>query len=131
MDPNDDLWTAIRRVLPDAEVLAAAVAAELGEPVDDVRASVLIGTIAMNGQLGPEAAAIAAIDAELARVGPATARRSRGRLANVETLPDLPEMTWVKVIGTANFPLEKGRRISVVTVEKVEKTEPPEESMLQ
>ena len=67
MDPNDDLWTAIRRVLPDADALTAAVAAELGEPAEDVRASVLIGTIAMNGQLGPEAAAVAAIEAELAR----------------------------------------------------------------
>jgi uncharacterized repeat protein (TIGR03943 family) len=52
-------------------------------------------------------------------------------LMEVEKLPDIPEMTWVKVIGTATFPLEKGRRISVVTVEKVEKTDPPEESMLQ
>ena len=44
MDPNDDLWTAIRRVLPGADELAAAVAAELGESVDDVRLSVLIGS---------------------------------------------------------------------------------------
>ena len=71
MDPNDELWTAIRRVLPGAEELAAAVAAELGEPLDDVRPSVLIGTIAMNGQLGPEAAAAAAIEAELGRLQPA------------------------------------------------------------
>jgi uncharacterized repeat protein (TIGR03943 family) len=52
-------------------------------------------------------------------------------IMEVEKLPDFPEMTWVKVVGTATFPLEKGRRVSVVSVEKVEKTEPPEESMLQ
>ena len=74
MDRTDDLWTAIRRVLPDAEELAAAVAAELGEPLDDVRPSVLIGTIALNGQLGPEAAAAAAIEAELSRLQPAKTR---------------------------------------------------------
>ncbi len=68
MDPNDDLWTAIRRVLPGADELAAAVAAELGDPIDDVRLSVFIGTIAMSGQLGPEAAAAAAIEAELGRL---------------------------------------------------------------
>ncbi len=89
MDPNDDLWTAIRRVLPDADALTAAVATELGEPAEDVRASVLIGTIAMNGQLGPEAAAVAAIEAELARRRPAAATRNGGRLAKVETLADL------------------------------------------
>ena len=77
MDPNDDLWTAIRRVLPDADALTAAVATELGEPAEDVRASVLIGTIAMNGQLGPEAAAVAAIEAELARRRPAGSASER------------------------------------------------------
>ena len=54
-----------------ADELAAAVAAELGDPPDDVRLSVLIGTIAMSGQLGPEAAAAAAIEAELSRLQPA------------------------------------------------------------
>ena len=49
MDGTEDLWIAIRRVLPDAEESAEAVAAELGEPLDDVRLSVLIGTIALNG----------------------------------------------------------------------------------
>jgi hypothetical protein len=47
-----------------------------------------------------------------------------------EKLPEVPEMTWVKVTGKATFPVERGRRISVVKAEKVEKTEPPPESML-
>ena len=89
MDPNDDLWTAIRRVLPGAEELAAAVAAELDEPLDDVRLSVLIGTIALNGQLGPEAAAAAAIETELGGLQPAKGTRSPGRLFEVNSLADL------------------------------------------
>ena len=89
MDPTDELWTAIRRVLPGADELAEAVAAELGESVDDVRPSVLIGTIAMNGQLGPEAAAAAAIEAELGGREPAKRTRSGDRLFDVESLANL------------------------------------------
>ena len=89
MDRTDDLWTAIRRVLPDAEELAAAVAAELGEPLDDVRLSVLIGTIALNGQLGPEAAAVAAIDAELSQLQSAKGTRPPGRPITADSLDDL------------------------------------------
>ena len=89
MDSNDDLWAAIRGVLPDAEALTSAVAAELGEPPDDVRPSVLIGTIALNGQLGPEEAAAAAIEAELNRPRSGKgARPSSGRFA-VDSLDDL------------------------------------------
>jgi uncharacterized repeat protein (TIGR03943 family) len=51
-------------------------------------------------------------------------------LVETEALPDFPEMTWVKVTGTATFPVENGRRTSVLQAEKVEKTEPPEESMI-
>jgi uncharacterized repeat protein (TIGR03943 family) len=51
-------------------------------------------------------------------------------LVEAESVPDLPEMTWIKVTGTSTFPIEKGRRISVLKADKVEKTTPPEESML-
>jgi uncharacterized repeat protein (TIGR03943 family) len=51
-------------------------------------------------------------------------------LVECEKLPDLPEMTWVKVTGTSTFPTENGRRTAVLVATKVEKTEPPEESML-
>ena len=95
MDPNDELWTAIRRVLPGAEALAAAVAAELGEPIGDVHPSVLIGTIAMNGQLGPEAAAAAAIEMELGGLQPAKGTRTRLRLFEVDSLADLVTETQV------------------------------------
>ena len=73
----------------DADELAAAVAAELGEPLDDVRPSVLIGTIALNGQLGPEAAAVAAIEAELARLQSAPADEPPDRAFAVDSLDDL------------------------------------------
>ncbi len=51
-------------------------------------------------------------------------------LVECETLPDLPEMTWIKVTGTATFPTENGRRTAVLKATKVEKSSPPEESML-
>ncbi|MEQ1854767.1 MAG: DUF1980 domain-containing protein [Chthoniobacteraceae bacterium] len=51
-------------------------------------------------------------------------------LVEADKIPDFPEMTWVKIIGTPTFPVEKGRRISVLKAEKVEKTEAPPESMI-
>lgn len=51
-------------------------------------------------------------------------------LVEAEKLPVFPEMTWVKITGTASFPLEKGRRISVLKAEKVEKADPPAEAMI-
>ena len=44
--------------------------------------------------------------------------------------PELPEMTWIKITGPATFPIENGRRTAVLKADKVEKTEPPAESML-
>ena len=88
MGATDDLWIAIRRVLPGTEELAQAVAAEIDEPLADVRSSVHIGAIAINGQLGPEAAAIAAIDMELARLKPATGTRPTDRLFALDSLDE-------------------------------------------
>lgn len=51
-------------------------------------------------------------------------------LVEAETLPDFPEMTWLKITGTSTFPIEKGRRISVLKAQKIEKTDPPKEAML-
>jgi hypothetical protein len=92
---RDDVWRAIRRVLPDAEELATAVAAELGEPLDDVRLSVLIGTIALHGRLGPEAAVAAAIEAELGGLRPVRGTRPHERLLAVDTLDELLAETRV------------------------------------
>ncbi len=52
-------------------------------------------------------------------------------LVEMDTLPNVPEMTWVKIIGVPTFPIEKGRRISVLKAEKVEKTAPPTDAVLQ
>src|SRR6476660_1948986 len=89
MDGTDDLWAAIRRVLPDADELANSVATELGEPVEDVHTGILLGTIALNGQLGPEAAAIAAIDAELSRLRAGPENRQPGRPISADSLDAL------------------------------------------
>jgi uncharacterized repeat protein (TIGR03943 family) len=51
-------------------------------------------------------------------------------LVQAEKTPDFPEMTWVKITAKAEFPVENGRRVSVLKAQKVEKTAPPEESML-
>lgn len=51
-------------------------------------------------------------------------------LFEVEQKLEFPEMTWIKVTGTATFPIENGKRTAVLKADKVEKTEPPEESML-
>jgi len=51
-------------------------------------------------------------------------------LVEADKLPAFPEMTWVRITGIPTFPVEKGRRISVLHAEKVEKTEPPAEAMI-
>jgi len=42
----------------------------------------------------------------------------------------LPEMSWIKVIGKATFPVEAGRQVPVVVAESVTPTEPPPESFI-
>jgi uncharacterized repeat protein (TIGR03943 family) len=51
-------------------------------------------------------------------------------LAESDKKTDLPEMTWIKITGTATFPVENGRRIAILKADKVEKVNPPEETML-
>lgn len=51
-------------------------------------------------------------------------------LAEGESKPGLPEMSWIKITGTATFPVENGRRIAILKADKVEKCNPPEETML-
>jgi len=51
-------------------------------------------------------------------------------LAESDAKTTLPEMTWIKITGTATFPVENGRRIAVLKADKVEKVNPPEETML-
>jgi uncharacterized repeat protein (TIGR03943 family) len=51
-------------------------------------------------------------------------------LVEGDAAPKLPEMSWIKITGTATFPIENGRRIAVLKADKVEKCNPPEETML-
>jgi uncharacterized repeat protein (TIGR03943 family) len=51
-------------------------------------------------------------------------------LVESQQKPEMPEMSWIKVTGTATFPIENGRRIALLKAERVEKCEPPAESML-
>lgn len=51
-------------------------------------------------------------------------------LVEASVLPDVPEMTWVRIVGKATFPLENGKRIGVLQATSVQQTKPPEEAML-
>jgi hypothetical protein len=51
-------------------------------------------------------------------------------LIQTKTPLDLPEMSWVKIVGKATFPVEKGKRIALVEADSVQPTKPPEETML-
>jgi uncharacterized repeat protein (TIGR03943 family) len=51
-------------------------------------------------------------------------------LVESDTKPEMPEMSWIKITGTATFPIENGKRIAVLKADKIEATKPPEESML-
>ena len=51
-------------------------------------------------------------------------------LVESATKPATAEMSWIKVVGTAEFPVENGRPIAVVKASKVETVDPPAETML-
>lgn len=48
----------------------------------------------------------------------------------MDPIPGLPEMTWVRIVGQATFPMENGKRQALIKGFKVEKTKPPEDTML-
>lgn len=51
-------------------------------------------------------------------------------VVEAKKLPDVPEMTWIKIVGTSTFPVENGRRTAVLQADVIEKTSPPDETML-
>jgi uncharacterized repeat protein (TIGR03943 family) len=90
-------------------------------------------TVQLVGQLMPDATSGGANRFKAVRMFMyccAADSRPIATLVETEPLPDFPEMTWIKIVGVPTFPLENGRRISVLKAERVEKTEPPEEAML-
>ena len=48
-------------------------------------------------------------------------------LVETEAMPDFKEMEWVKIIGVPTFPVERGRRISVLKALTITKTPAPED----
>ena len=88
MDTTDDLWATIQRVLPDEDALATAVAAELGEPAEDVRPTVQIFMVTGPARPASEADVQLAIEEERARVRTA-AGPPPARLLAATTLDDL------------------------------------------
>ena len=88
-------WAAMREVLPDDEVLAEAVAAELDEPIDDVRPSVMTATLVRRVDASlDQLKAIVDGERRRARVRDRVpARRGAERRLHAETLADLQAET--------------------------------------
>jgi uncharacterized repeat protein (TIGR03943 family) len=42
----------------------------------------------------------------------------------------VPEMSWIKVTGTASFPIERGRRVPLLVANSVTPCDPPEETFI-
>ena len=89
MDETDTTWAAIRDALPTAEELVIAVADELGEPVDEVRATVLIGSVLRQTRPGTDDEVAAAIEAERTRVRTTEAPLPTSRLLDATTQAEL------------------------------------------
>jgi uncharacterized repeat protein (TIGR03943 family) len=51
-------------------------------------------------------------------------------LVESPTMPGEQEMSWVKVVGKVEFPIEGGRTIPVLKATSVQQVDPPEETML-
>ncbi|HYO44458.1 MAG TPA: helix-turn-helix domain-containing protein [Candidatus Limnocylindrales bacterium] len=88
-------WAAMRDVLPEDEVLAVAVAAELGEPLDEVRPSVMTATMVRRVDATLDDLK-AVVDGERARARTrdrSPARRRAERRLRAETLADLQAET--------------------------------------
>jgi hypothetical protein len=96
---------AILGALPGAEELAAAVAAELGEPIDEVRPTVLIGTVARRKRPGSADDVEAAIGAELARVHTSDVPPPAARILAATTQADLlAETERLESSGSLDLP---------------------------
>ena len=51
-------------------------------------------------------------------------------MVDAQSQLELPEMTWVRIVGKATFPVENGKRTAVIQATSVQQTKPPEETML-
>ena len=99
-------WATVRDALPDDDVLAAAVAEELGEPLEDVRPSVLTATLVRRVDASLEDLK-AVVDGERARarVRDLQVRRGGERRVRAETLEALlAETRRLADAGTLDLP---------------------------
>jgi hypothetical protein len=100
-------WATVRDALPDDDLLAAAVAEELDEPLEDVRPSVMTATLVRRVDASLDDLK-AVVDGERARArvrGVATTRRGAERRVRAETLEDLlAETRGLADAGTLDLP---------------------------
>ena len=110
---SEDPWAAIGRLLPDGEALAAAVAAELGEPVDAVSPTVRIGMLSRRTRPGSDEEVTAAIEAERARVRTTAVPLPPARL--------LGALTQDELLAEATR-LEEAGRLDLATIVAIQRT---------
>lgn len=100
-------WATVRDALPADDVLAAAVAEELDEPLEDVRPSVMTATLVRRVDASLDDLK-AVVDGERARArvrAVATTRRGGERRVRAETLDDLlAETRGLADAGTLDLP---------------------------
>jgi hypothetical protein len=100
-------WATLRDALPDDDVLAAAVAEELGEPLEDVRPSVMTATLVRRVDASLDDLK-AVVDGERARArvrAVAGTRRGGERQVRAETLEGLlAETRRLADAGTLDLP---------------------------
>jgi hypothetical protein len=87
---NSNWWVSMEGILPDDEELAGAVATELGEPLADVRPSVLTATLIRRVDASlADLHAVVEGERDRARIRDALPTRPVGRPVDVDTLEDL------------------------------------------
>ena len=90
-------------------------------------------TVELIGQMMPDASAPGGMRFKAVRMLMtccAADARPVATVVEAKSETKIPEMTWIKVIGKATFPVENGRRTAVLKADSVEKTQPPPETML-
>ena len=117
--------TIIAEVL---DLLYAAQDSALRKDFEDKRIE-LVGQL-MPEKTGPDSAQKRFKAVRMFMTCCAADARPVATLVEADELPNLPEMTWIKIVGTSTFPIVNGRRTAIIKAEKVSKTEPPTETLL-
>ena len=119
---------------PDGRIIAEVLDLLYAAQDNNLRKDFEGKAVELTGQLMPDAANTASGHrfkaVRMFMTCCAADARPVATLVECEKLPNLPEMTWIKVTGTATFPIENGRRISILKADRIEKSAPPDETML-